>query len=79
VSVLYRCDECGEVAESEAAVGWVEVRPLGGHPLLPPEPSHLCRMCWARTAAAAAGHATLAAVDEEPQVSEHAQNRDMMQ
>jgi hypothetical protein len=77
VSVLYRCDECKEVAESEAAVGWVEVRPLGGHPLLPPEPTHLCRLCWARTEAAA--HPTLAAVDEEPQVSEHAQNRDMMQ
>jgi hypothetical protein len=57
----------------------VEVRPLGGHPLLPPEPTHLCRLCWARTEAAAAGHATLAAVDEEPQVSEHTQNRDLMQ
>jgi hypothetical protein len=77
VSVLYRCDECGEVAESEAAVGWVEVRPLGGHPLLPPEPTHLCRLCWARTEAA--GHAARAAVDVEPQISEHAQNRDLMQ
>ncbi|MCW2537848.1 MAG: hypothetical protein JWQ26_3547 [Modestobacter sp.] len=77
MSVLYRCDECGEVAESEAAVGWVEVRPLGGHPLLPPEPTHLCRLCWARTEAA--GHAARAPVDGEPQVSEHAQNRDLMQ
>jgi hypothetical protein len=77
VSVLYRCDECGDVAESAAAIGWVEVRPVGGHTLLPPDPSHLCRLCWARTTAC--GHATLTAVDEQPQVSEHTQNRDMMQ
>ena len=77
MSTLYRCDECGEVAESAAAIGWVEVRALGGHPLLPPEPTHLCRLCWARTTAAA--HASRSAGEGEPQVSEHTQNRDTVQ
>jgi hypothetical protein len=77
VSTLYRCDECAEVAESEAAIGWIEVRQLGGHPIVPPEPSHLCRLCWARTVAAR--HAARVAGDGPPQVSEHTQNRDTMQ
>jgi hypothetical protein len=77
VSTLYRCDECAEVAESEAAVGWVEVRPLGGHPILQPEPHHLCRLCWARTTAAV--HASRSEVLEFPQLSEHTQNRDTVQ
>ena len=77
MSILYRCDECAEVAESEAAVGWVEVRSLGGHPLLPPESRHLCRLCWAHTIAAA--HAARTVGEGEPQVSEHTQNRDTMQ
>jgi hypothetical protein len=49
MSVLYRCDECAEVAEAEAAVGWVEMRELGGRPLLPPVPHHLCRLCRTAT------------------------------
>jgi hypothetical protein len=77
VSVLYRCDECGEETEAACAVGWVEVHPLGGHPLRPPEPSHLCRLCWARTTAAA--HPPPPPGEEQPQVSEHTQNRDTMQ
>jgi hypothetical protein len=77
VSTLYRCDECADVSDSEAAIGWVEVRPLGGHPILAPEPHHLCRLCWARTTAAA--HAARSVGEGEPQVSEHAQNRDTMQ
>ncbi|MCW2537144.1 MAG: hypothetical protein JWQ26_2843 [Modestobacter sp.] len=77
MSTLYRCDECAEVAESEAAVGWVEVRPLGGHPILQPEPHHLCRLCWARTTAAA--HAARPVGEGKPQLSEHTQNRDTMQ
>lgn len=77
MSVLYRCDECAELAEAEAAVGWVEVRELGGRPLLPPEPHHLCRLCWARTTAAV--HAGESAVLDFPQLSEHTQNRDTVQ
>jgi len=77
MSVLYRCDECSEVIDAEGAVGWVEVRPLGGRPLLPPEPRHLCRLCWARTSAAA--HAVRTDDLEFPQLSEHAQNRDTVQ
>jgi len=77
MSVLYRCDECTVVADAASAVGWVEVRELGGRPLLPPEPHHLCRLCWARTTAAAqAGRPECADV---PQLSEHAQNRDTVQ
>ena len=77
MSVLYRCDECAEVADAGSAVGWVEVRELGGRPLLPPEPHHLCRLCWARTTAAAhAGQSGCAAL---PQLSEHTQNRDTVQ
>ena len=77
MSVLFRCDECAETTDEDAAVGWVEVRELGGRPLLPPAPHHLCRLCWARTTAAA--HA--GRVDEltVPQLSEHAQNRDTVQ
>jgi hypothetical protein len=75
--VLYRCDQCGEVAEAESAVGWVEVRELGGRPLLPPDPHHLCRLCWAQATAAA--HAARAEVLDFPQLSEHAQNRDTVQ
>ena len=77
MSVLYRCDECAEVTDAEAAVGWVEVRELGGRPLLPPDPHHLCRLCWARTIAAV--HAGRPGVPEFPQLSEHAQNRDTVQ
>jgi len=77
MSVLYRCDECAEVADAEAAVGWVEVHELGGRPLLPPPPHHLCRLCWARTTAAV--HAGRAEVLDLPQLSEHAQNRDTVQ
>jgi len=77
MTVQYRCDQCGEVADAPAAVGWVEVRPLGGRPLLPPEPTHLCRLCWARTSAAA--HAERDGGEELPQLSEHAQNRDTVQ
>jgi len=77
MSVLYRCDECAELADAEAAVGWVEVRELGGRPLLAPEPQHLCRLCWARTTAAV--HAGRVEVPAFPQVSEHAQNRDTVQ
>ena len=75
--VLYRCNQCGEVADAESAVGWVEVRELGGRPLLPPEPHHLCRLCWAHATAAA--HAARSEVLEFPQLSEHAQNRDTVQ
>ncbi|WP_138735246.1 hypothetical protein [Modestobacter excelsi] len=77
MSVLYRCDECAEVADPGSAVGWVEVRELGGRPLLPPEVHHLCRLCWARTTAAV--HASRVEVLEFPQLSEHAQNRDTVQ
>jgi hypothetical protein len=77
MSVLYRCDECAEVADAEAAVGWVEVRELGGRPLVPPAPHHLCRLCWAHTTAAV--HAARSEVLEFPQLSEHTQNRDTVQ
>ena len=77
MTVQYRCDQCAEVADAPDAVGWVEVRPLGGRPLLPPEPTHLCRLCWARTTAAA--HAERAGGEEQSQLSEHAQNRDTLQ
>ena len=75
--VLYRCNQCGEITDAESAVGWVEVRELGGRPLLPPEPHHLCRLCWARATAGAQPHP----VDglEFPQLSEHAQNRATVQ
>jgi hypothetical protein len=76
MGVQYRCDQCAEVADAPAAVGWVEVRPLGGHPLLPPEPVHLCRLCWARTGADAGGSSPAVAA---PQLSEHVQNRDTVQ
>ena len=77
MSVLFRCDECSEVADAEEAVGWVEVRELGGRPVLPPEPHHVCRLCWARTTAALhAGRVEALAV---PQLSEHTQNRDTVQ
>ena len=78
MSVLYRCDECAEVTDSASAVGWVEVRELGGRPLLPPEPHHLCRLCWARTTAAAAD-AARSDVLAFAQLSEHTQNRDTVQ
>ncbi len=78
MSVLYRCDECAEVTDPASAVGWVEVRELGGRPLLPPEPHHLCRLCWARTTAAAA-EAARSDVLEFAQLSEHTQNRDTVQ
>ena len=77
MSTLYRCDECAEVAGADAAVGWVEVRALGSSPLRPTEPHHLCRLCWARTIAAA--HAVRTVGGGEPQVSEHTQNRDTLQ
>jgi hypothetical protein len=77
MSVLYRCDECAEVADAESAVGWVEVRELGGRPLLPPAPHHLCRLCWARATAGAHAHRVEGL--EFPQLSEHAQNRDTVQ
>ena len=77
MTVQYRCDECEEVADAPAAVGWVEVRTLGGRPLLPPEPTHLCRRCWARTLAAA--RVGRDGGEELPQLSEHAQNRDTLQ
>jgi hypothetical protein len=77
MSELYRCDECTEVADAESAVGWVEVRELGGRPLLPPVPHHLCRLCWARTTAAV--HAGRPVVPDFPQLSEHTQNRDTVQ
>ncbi|QXG75227.1 hypothetical protein KUM42_15480 [Modestobacter sp. L9-4] len=76
MSVQFRCDQCAEVTDAAAAVGWVEVRPLGGHPLLPPDPVHLCRLCWARTSTAAAGPCPAGAA---PQLSEHVQNRDTVQ
>jgi hypothetical protein len=78
VSVRYRCDSCGAEAGPDTAVGWVEVRELGGHPLHPPEPHHLCRLCWARMTAADAA-AVLPPPDGEPQLSEHSQNRDLGQ
>ena len=77
MSVLYRCDGCAEVADADDAVGWVEVRELGGRPVLPPPPHHLCRLCWARTTAAV--HAERSEVLDFPQLSEHAQNRDTVQ
>jgi len=77
MSVLYRCDECTAVADAVSAVGWVEVRELGGRPLLPPEPHHLCRLCWARATAAA--HAGRPQCADFPQLSEHTQNRDTVQ
>ena len=77
MSVLYRCDECCDVADDESAVGWVEVRELGGRPLLPPVAHHLCRLCWARTTAAVQTGRT--DVLDLPQLSEHAQNRDTVQ
>jgi hypothetical protein len=77
MSVLYRCDECADVADAGSAAGWVEVHELGGRPLLPPEPHHLCRLCWARTTAAA--HADRPAMPGFPQLSEHTQNRDTVQ
>ena len=76
MSVLYRCDRCAEVADAAAAVGWVEVRPLGGRPLLPPEPTHLCRLCWAHTTAP---RPVDSPAEEQPQLSEHTQNRDTVQ
>lgn len=76
MTLQYRCDQCAEVAEAADAVGWVEVRPLGGRPFLPPEPTHLCRLCWARTTAAASPGSY---EGEQPQVSEHTQNRDTLQ
>ena len=78
MSLTYRCDRCGDRAEGEDAVGWVEVRELGGHPLHPPEPHHLCRLCWAHMAATADAPAPPPA-DGEPQLSEHSQNRDIGQ
>jgi hypothetical protein len=75
VSVRYRCDECGDEADAASAVGWVAVQPLGNRPA--PDPSHLCRLCWARTVAAA--HPAPAPGDEHPQLSEHTQNRDILQ
>ena len=77
MSVLYRCDQCAAVADAEDAVGWVEVRELGGRPLLPPPPHHLCRLCWARTTAAV--RTDRSEVLDFPQASEHAQNRDTVQ
>ena len=79
MTVQYRCDQCAEVADAPAAVGWVEVRPLGGRPLLPPEPTHLCRLCWAHTTAAAVRDRGTDEGEELPQLSEHAQNRDTLQ
>ena len=76
MSVQLRCDQCAEVADAPAAVGWVEVRPLGGHPLAPPDAVHLCRLCWARTSAAVAGPCPAGGA---PQLSEHLQNRDTVQ
>lgn len=77
MSLRYRCDRCGAESDAGDAVGWVEVRELGGSPLHPPEPHHLCRLCWARTTAAV--HASRVEVLEFPQLSEHAQNRDTVQ
>jgi hypothetical protein len=77
MSVLYRCEECGDLSPSPDAVGWVEVRPLGGHPILPPDPTHLCRLCWAH--AIALVRASRSGPALPPQVSEHTQNRDMVQ
>ena len=76
MTVQYRCDQCAEVADAPAAVGWVEVRPLGGRPLLPPEPTHLCRLCWARTTSPPPAGCP---AEEQLQLSEHAQNRDTVQ
>ncbi|GAB4081771.1 hypothetical protein GCU67_09750 [Modestobacter muralis] len=76
MSVQYRCDQCAEVADAPAAVGWVEVRQLGGHALLPPDPVHLCRLCWARTGTAATDPCPAGTA---PQLSEHVQNRDTVQ
>ena len=78
MSVQYRCDRCAEVAEAPAAVGWVQVQPLGAHPLLPEEPTHLCRLCWARTSAGEPVRVGSGGA-ETPQVSEHSQNRDLGQ
>ncbi|WP_299954184.1 hypothetical protein [uncultured Modestobacter sp.] len=77
MTAQYRCDQCAEVADAADAVGWVEVRPLGGRPLLPPEPTHLCRLCWARSTAAT--HPGPAADADDLQLSEHSQNRDLGQ
>ncbi|WP_249522692.1 hypothetical protein [Modestobacter marinus] len=78
MSVQYRGDRCAEVAEAPAAVGWVQVQPLGAHPLLPEEPTHLCRLCWARTSAGEPVRVGSGGA-EVPQVSEHSQNRDLGQ
>ncbi|MEU2350190.1 hypothetical protein [Modestobacter sp. NPDC049651] len=77
MSLRYRCDRCGAEAGAEEAVGWVEVRPLGGHLLHPPEPHHLCRLCWARLTDADVPAPPPA--DGEPQLSEHTQSRDLGQ
>jgi hypothetical protein len=77
VSLRYRCDRCGAESTAGDAVGWVEVRELAGSPLHPPEPHHLCRLCWAQLSAADA--APPPPLGTEPQLSEHAQNRDLGQ
>jgi hypothetical protein len=77
MSVLYRCDQCADEADAVSAVGWVEIRELGGRPLAAPEPHHLCRLCWAR--ATAAGQAAAPDVLGPPQLSEHTQSRDTLQ
>ncbi|MGY2081223.1 hypothetical protein [Modestobacter sp. SYSU DS0657] len=77
MTVFYRCDQCGAQSPAESAVGWVEVRALGGHPLLTePEPTQLCRLCWAH---ATAGPPRTCPDPEAPQLSEHSQNRDLGQ
>jgi len=78
MSVQYACDRCGAVTDAEAAVGWVELRPLGGRPLRAPEASQLCAACWAAMAGGA-GPVTHAGGGAVPQLSEHTQNRDTVQ
>jgi len=77
VSLRYRCDRCGAESDAGDAVGWVEVCELAGSPLHPPEPHHLCRLCWAHLSAVDATPPP--PLEGEPQLSEHSQNRDLGQ
>jgi hypothetical protein len=77
MTATYRCDTCGDSTGVEDAVGWVEIRALGGHLFDRPEPSHLCRLCWARTNDVL--HPAAPVAGALPEVSEHAQNRDPLQ
>lgn len=77
MSVQYACDQCTEITDADAAVGWVEVRAVGGHLLHRPEPHYLCRLCWARMSATELS--PVVPDIDRGQVSEHTQSRDTVQ